>query len=71
MHVRQFIRSKKVITQATGWRCGATNPKEKMGKDACVIAELAAAGELDPIEGGSAIDKLLGRMEVKKKDKPE
>ena len=39
MQVRQFVRSKKIITQAGSWRCGATNPKEKMGKDAFPLSK--------------------------------
>lgn len=34
MDARQFARREKKITQAGAWRCGATDAKGKMGKDA-------------------------------------
>jgi hypothetical protein len=39
MWARQFVRTPKTITQAGNWRCGALDPKGKMGKDQFPLAK--------------------------------
>ena len=39
MQVRQFAHREKTITQAGAWRCGATDAKGKMGKDAFPLSK--------------------------------
>lgn len=39
MRARQFVRTPKTISQAGTWRCGATDSKGKMGKDAFPLSK--------------------------------
>lgn len=39
MQARQFASAKKTITQAGTWRCGATDSKGKMGKEAFPLSK--------------------------------